>query len=804
MIHKRRSQLSGLTLLIAACGFSAAAQQVQTVRAVEHPEFSRIVLPLQSGVTHELAKAGSTVNVTLSGAAQEFDFSGVFDRMPRDRIRAVEATAGDDGSTVSISLGCDCDVSLVPIGSGYLAVDVRRKRDGTQQTGSRTLTAATPELRSSISDEIAATAPGPETAEAEAAQSAAAPLPDTPAPQVVELEPDARLGTRDPVLDEPADTPQPEDPVIAARRALVQQLDRAVAEGLLSLAPQADSREPTIASSQTPTDDPVATLPAPTLVPRLAATPTQIDPPDAEPPGPIDTPEGHISIRPGTVAVAEEPLPPEEETASVCTLEANLEIQLWPRPDGDFLDAVGTARKALLHEDGSPDPAGVAQLAQLYITQGFGREAEALLNVFATDLEISPLLHDLARIVEGRPLDGDGPLVAADTCGGRSLLWRAAAGLSVPELGSENWETLTTTLMELPPLLRRLVGHEVARAAVSSGALDAASDLFDLLDRTPGRVSAREHQVRAAFALAANEPVEALSMTSPMVDGIATPDPQALVLHARALLDAGQPPPPDTVSAIDNATVVFPASSATGELLRLAQAELRARDGDPLGGLEILTTLPGASPEERARARGAARAILEAVDPAERASVLGAEVILASTPFLTNDAESRALRLSYAQALTRGGLPNAALDLLDTSPEQVADRDIRMAKAQAYLDQGANAAVLEVTDGLSGEDVDTLRTQALFRSGDLLAAYRTATDAGSEQQDKLAVLTGRWDQLRSGDPEASFADLAEYARSQTDEGSAEAPPLPTLNRAQEELSAARLLRAGIEDALPQP
>ncbi len=781
--------VAGISLCIALLFTSggAFAQQSASVRAVEHPEFSRIVLSVPSGARYAMSSDAATARVRLTDNALSYDFSGVFDRMPRDRIRSVEARASGDATVITLALGCACDVSLVPIGSGYLAIDVRRKRAASGFISQTTRL---------LADDPAAAPEVPASTPPSAAEAAA--------PTATIVDTDDLPDTPPPVTPVAADPPMAEDPVVAARRALVQQLDRAVAQGLLSLAPVVDTTDPALTETAVLADDPIATLPSPVLAPSLTASAKPAEPAAADAqPDPVPNPDSeHISIRQG-LASREPEAPPANQTAATpdaCRIEGPLNVSQWPKAQGDVTALIGEYRLALVDPSGAVDPSAVERLAQFYIALGFGREAEALLRSLDPQARQTALLSDLARVVEGRAVAAAGPLVQAQGCTGRSLLWRAAAGLDTVTPEDDGWTTLTTTLMDLPPVMRRLLGQNFARSALQHGQAPAARAITELLDRTPGPQTQAETRLRAALALAEGKADKSLAQTTPLLAQATNPDPETLLIHARALIAQGVPADAAALTALDTSIAILSDRDPMGELLRLARAELFALSGTPLAGLAVLQALPGETVEARARIRGVGRNILAGLDPAARATTLGVEAILQSETFLTNDAESRALRLDYAQALIEGGLPNAALTVLNTPPGQLPDRPMRMAAAAAHMAQAAYPSVLSALEGLTGPQVDTLRAQALFRSGDILAAYRAIeaqTPHAMAEREKFALLSGQWSALGGTTP---FAGLASYATAQDDE---QPGAVSTLATAEQELSAAKSLRSDLSNALSE-
>lgn len=124
----RRALLLAGTATLLASG-PALAQEGGAIRGGEHDDFSRIVLRVDPRTEWSLETGEGRVTLLFPGKALRFDADGVFDRMPRSRVAAVESLSDGDGTRVTVSLGCECRVSTTFVDGRYLALDVA-DRDG--------------------------------------------------------------------------------------------------------------------------------------------------------------------------------------------------------------------------------------------------------------------------------------------------------------------------------------------------------------------------------------------------------------------------------------------------------------------------------------------------------------------------------------------------------------------------------------------------------------------------------------------------------------------------------------------------
>ncbi len=101
-----------------------------TFRSGEHADFSRLVLDIPPGTDWSLNRLADDYVLSL-GEGMSFDTSAAFDRIPRDRIAALE-TPPDTGELV-VRLGCDCHAVAFLFAPGKLVIDVA---DGPAPPGS--------------------------------------------------------------------------------------------------------------------------------------------------------------------------------------------------------------------------------------------------------------------------------------------------------------------------------------------------------------------------------------------------------------------------------------------------------------------------------------------------------------------------------------------------------------------------------------------------------------------------------------------------------------------------------------------
>jgi hypothetical protein len=114
-------RLPRLCLLLVLCAGPVFAQDV-AIRSGEHESFSRLVLSIGEGTRWQLETTRAGARLRLSEPDAVFDTSGIFERLPRQRLDAV---TDEGGGVLSLRLACDpCHVDPFLWRPGRLVIDI--------------------------------------------------------------------------------------------------------------------------------------------------------------------------------------------------------------------------------------------------------------------------------------------------------------------------------------------------------------------------------------------------------------------------------------------------------------------------------------------------------------------------------------------------------------------------------------------------------------------------------------------------------------------------------------------------------
>lgn len=791
----------------------------------EHPGFSRIVMTVEPTTEWSLELGQDRATVTFPGKSLDFDASDVFELIPRTRIAEVETSTGPEGTAVEVLLNCDCRISTTYVGANYLALDVRDRDAARAEVAPQPM----PEAPEAAQADL----------EADPFEPASTPEPESPEPET----PEARVA-REAAL------------VASAEDMLIQQIERAADQGLIQLkdiAPKTGAAEERPEPVEATTIDALGPEPAepePAETPAGDPAPDEREPaealasqaaPEGPPPAAEDTPPEAPAIpqagaAPAVPAAQIAAALPESDTIdglldhtqisattvferdgraisariaepavpSVCREDEALDVGAWT--NGLPLHRqVPPLSRLVVGEFDRPDLQALADLARLYIRFGFGVEAESLLNSFDVTFPDKPLLVDLARAVEGRPvLAGDGLALDAP-CPGRHGLWLAIGGDAPAYRDEAQFAEMQDAFADLPPDLRTLVGPRVVERLLEGERPVEARIILDIVER-PAAPRPVELRLAAARVVAAEDrPVEAVEALNGLVEENAHNAVDALAAMVRIALDADIALPERTIVDLRSAALQHRDSPREAELRGLLAEALarRAQLADAVDEIiKARVDLPPSIPQLDALA---VHLLAEADPVVVGASVYG-KVILEHADLIGPAARNDPARREIAVRLLDLGLANAALEILAPASDRGNAR-ARVLAARAHLRLGDGDAALALLADNRDAEAPALRARALAQTGRFGEALETLSAEGLDD-DGYVWPSGNWTRARETADSAERMAMASYMAARSGETEAAAPaedpaalgpdeafqqPVPSLERPS--LGAARALLA---------
>jgi hypothetical protein len=627
---------------------------------------------------------------------------------------------------LEIELGCDCVVTAFEVRGAALAIDVADPGARPAALRNVTPTAATGSEADGEQGDGASTqpvigaAPLPIVAPTEASgpgavgRDASAPvrvpqavLPTTPVPEAGHSGP-GDDGTRGAVLSE-----------------LTEAIARATTQGKLRLA-------------ETP--DGAAAVPPAALLADPAAT--------------------NLRLRlPGEEAWLPE-APPEGVN---CRDAGSFDVASWVPADLKPAEALAALQSRLAPDLDSIDEARAVELARLYVGLGFGAEARAVLSALAPRHPETALLEEMARIVDGEPVQ-DGILAAEAACPGRAQLW---AALATGEPGDAR--AVVVAVGELPVALRRLLAPRVMSSLHAEGDGAAAEAVRGTIERTEGPHG-------APFTLAAAR-IEAGRSTTPdlaevrgLAAGGAPSADEALAVLLEVARDRGEVLDPGTLARAENRAEDLRGTELALRLeIGLIHAHVQADDFPRAAAwLSRVIAAGGAPPAGKAALAQDFFAALAARGTEEDLLVHAAGFAGGASDLVRQDPAGAAV----AARLVDLGFPGLALDYLPQAP---ADPQTLTLAARARLLSSDAEGALALLDGADPRDAAQaqLRAEALRALGRAAETDRTAA-ASEGDLSRIAPEIGAGPAAEPGTARA-LVQASEAARQRIDALLAGAP-----------------------------
>ncbi len=511
----------------------AAQSAPIAVRSGEHADFSRVVLTFPQSPVWSIGRTADGYRLRIGNLSQEIALGGVFQKMTKNRIRAIRKF--EDG--LGFDVECLCHVDAFEFRPGLLVVDVK---DGPPPANSAF-------EKSFARDELVR-----DKVDADAHSSGAPKLPSEPAmpipqfampapgiPVTLPADPPKRARVAGSAEQPPSNLPKPQvarpdvsmlhlEPNLRAyemRERLLKQLGRASAQGLLDLPP------------------PTVRVKAPK--PKAAETKQASEPPDQR------AVTRHLNFRAETQIDRDTKRPGPASLSSDgnnCFAPQLADVAGWGG-EGDPWDGIVRARARLFDEVNQIREGAVVDLAKAYLFAGFGDEARAVLVALGTPSGEMQVLTEMAAIVDRRAAVEASVLTGQISCDTPAALWAALALGDLNDASFVNVEAILRTFSGLPLHFRRDLGPELSEKFLGIKDESSARIVRNAIARAEGDHGSRFEMLEADLSIRAGDQVGATDTLENIVSAGNEMSPQALLRLMKLQLKSGKVPRRDMVVA---------------------------------------------------------------------------------------------------------------------------------------------------------------------------------------------------------------------------------------------------------------
>ncbi len=403
--------------------------ETATLRTGWHPTFTRVVVTMPEGAEWRLGKLPDGYELRIAGVA-DFDTTGFFARLPRDRIN----DANGDGGRLALGIDCDCHATAFVWRPDRLVVDIRNgpaADDNPFEMALDDVSTATEKERQTVKLDLL---PRPSTRPS---------LSDiSPLNEVAKAEPDLRQ----------------------IEQQILDGLTRAADQGLLSF-----SAAPTNLSAPAEVE--------PVSEPDESSTQ---DPPIRRT---EDAGEalGNSGVRARTsVDVAqrlENILAPIEPRAVSCWPDSHVAISSWATGE-EFSREISEIRARIYGEFDRVDHDAVTDLARTYLFYGFGREAAKSLKIDNDKTAERAAIIEMAQIIDDE-ITGELSLRGQFDCEGDVALWAVLATPADQLKTHADPDRLVRHFKTLPEHVQRHLVPRMAERLAVLGEVDSAENLLN-------------------------------------------------------------------------------------------------------------------------------------------------------------------------------------------------------------------------------------------------------------------------------------------------------------------------------------
>ena len=725
--------VSLITLLL----WSVSAQaEPALVQSGEHVGFTRLVVKVLDERSWSIKQVDRKVMLKLTEFDKGFDTTRIFDLIPRDRIERVDANE----DTLTIHLGCECDVSAFNVDGGYVALDIAYVAQGQR-----------PPLLKKPTSPQTITKPG------RAIKQKPALLKTDDLPNRTELS-----GQDIAVLSD-------------LQSRLSTEIGRAATRGVL---------EPNQVTTPTHRRQ-IDTSAFEHLLPPITTSKN----PDRE--------SGNIRLTtsmdtPTRSHPAERKL---SDQGQWCPPDDATDVTAW----GDMREfdvQISEARLGLFGEFDKLNPDAAITLAKKYIFFGFGAEARQVLNLDPALATKQQILLDLADIMESGGSRPDLSIRSFSDCTGSISLWALLADpdrLNDPVTDST---AALRTLGTLPAHLRQYLAPIVSGRFLSRGHQEHAATALRNLERMPDVMPPSAEVANANLGMDRGETAQSIDDLKEIAMANVAESPQALISLLNAKIVNQKTIEPEFIGLAEAYAQELRGTAFEAELRRVhilalietnnfdrASSEMKAMTN--LGTAELLAELR----TQLVQKITTAASDIVFLDIVFRQPAKGLVLLDDST------------KIPVAARLLVLGFASNAAALVETIPDRPLKpkRQELAAKVALALEQPYQA--LAELIGIDSEISDILRAEAKYKVGafeDAHDIYQAASQPEAAAQS--AWLAGNWRDLTDAETPI-FGQIKALAEPTSAPGN---PKIGMLNRSGAALKESGEARQTMEELLRMP
>lgn len=684
-----------ICLLVFPQASAAAPSSVQTG---EHDGFTRLVASFPEQVTWRVEKDGGTVVLQLEGHDEGFDITGAFDRITKERL----ARLVHDENTLTLMLGCDCDVAAFAVGTQYVAIDILSKGVETDLPLLREKEGPEKSMSAVTTDQVTTTmraAPDPATVPVRPPSGAALPREEL---SNRELE----------LLNE-------------VQKQLVQEVGGAATRGILDEASK-------------------FSLPK---VPQLQAETSNLDDHlENQNDLPKELPDTIRNVRisnsmdvPAFTGSDTKNL---SDSGVLCTNDDDVSVGSWGG-QSDFHTQIGDARTRLFGEFDRLDPEVALQLAKTYIYHGFGAEARQVLMLDPELSQENRILIGISDILEDGKTEEVRYFRSMLACKADIALWAYLAKDTLDFPGSLDPAPALLALNRLPTHLRKFLAPELSRRLLEHGDSEAAALALRSVERLPEPMSTAGRYAQAEVSLDAGQTDKAKAQLEDVIDDNAAQSPEALIALVDAQMEENQPISHETAGLIE-AYAQELRETELGPELRRAHVLALAKSGQFDRAFFASHEL-GGDENDPASVSLRSRLVKETTESAD-------DIVFLDHMFRLSGKQVKmvplATKLKIAERYLALGFGAAAQNIIDMIPDGPTNRTRQILAARIALNLERPALARAALLGLEGEDEDLLRAQAQRMSGGLEEAHHLYKRADNPQDAVTSAwLANNWQSL---------------------------------------------------------
>lgn len=353
---------------------------------------------------------------------------------------------------------------------------------------------------------------------------------------------------------------------------------------------------------------------------------------------------------------------PLEVSFDICFDESLIDIASWAE-GSSFSEEIASVRSNYLEEFDRVNGVKLEKLVQTYLYYGFGIEAATYLQAYGEAIPNNQLLLEVASIVDGASVPEDGIIAQAISCNGLLGLFSIVGSHPSTPGPLGDIDSIIAELAKMPIDLRKIFGNRLAQSLIDRNLLNYGQEVYDVIDRSPGKVDGAYALVQAEILASRGEATESEMIFVQLAKSNSATATDALIRQSEQMFAGGEVPSEEHITDLGRLANEL-RGTTTGLIVRQLEANFIANVKGEFEALTLLTNERMRDPENYEILTEQGYGIIQKMDPQVHGVENYIQTVQMFEDFISMGKDGDLVKINIADNYTKLGFPNLAQEIL--------------------------------------------------------------------------------------------------------------------------------------------